>query len=372
MEPAGLYCAAGDFYIDPWRPVDRAIVTHAHSDHASAGHRNYLVSAEGEHVSRWRLGAAATIQTLAYGETASINGVRVSLHPAGHILGSAQIRLEHGGETWVVSGDYKTQPDPTCSPFEPVRCDVFITESTFGLPIYRWRDPRQVIDEVSDWWRVNRDAGRATVVYAYSLGKAQRVMMGVDASIGPIYTHGAVEGLNAAYRASGVALPATQRVSELERGHDFRGALIVAPPSAQSTTWLRRFGEYADAFASGWMQIRGVRRRRAVDRGITLSDHADWPGLISAIDATGARRVLVTHGYSEPLVRWLNERGIDAGTLRTAFTGEASGEEAGSADETSSAEANSADSDSTGTGSAAAAALDADANANANVPATVQ
>jgi putative mRNA 3-end processing factor len=262
------------------------------------------------------------MQTLAYGETTSINGVRISLHPAGHILGSAQVRLEYGGETWVVSGDYKTQPDPTCSPFEAVRCDVFITESTFGLPIYRWRDPRQVIDEVSDWWRVNREAGRATVVYAYSLGKAQRVLNGVDASIGPIYTHGAVEGLNQAYRASGVALPATERVSATQRGHDFRGALIVAPPSSQSTPWLRRFGEYADAFASGWMQIRGVRRRRAVDRGITLSDHADWPGLLSAIDATGARRVLVTHGYSEPLVRWLNEHGTEAGTLRTEFTGE--------------------------------------------------
>ena len=321
-ESAGLYCAAGGFYIDPWRPVDRAVVTHAHSDHAATGHGHYLVSTESEHVSRRRVGATANIQTLAYGEITSINGVKVSLHPAGHVLGSAQVRLEYGGQVWVVSGDYKTQADPTCSPFEPVRCDVFITESTFGLPIYRWRDPRELMQEVSAWWLANREAGRASVVYAYALGKAQRVLNGVDASIGPIYTHGAVEWLNEAYRASGVALPPTRRVSSTERGHDFRGALIVAPPSTQSTPWLRRFGEYADAFASGWMQIRGVRRRRAVDRGFALSDHADWPGLLSAIAATGARRILVTHGYSDPLVRWLSERGLNAATLKTEYTGE--------------------------------------------------
>ena len=322
LEAAGLYCARGGFYIDPWRPVDRAVITHAHSDHASSGHAHYLVSQESEHVSRRRVGAAADIQTLRYDESVSINGVRLSLHPAGHVLGSAQVRLECDGEVWVVSGDYKTQPDPTCSAFEPVRCDTFITESTFGLPIYRWAEPHKLLGEVSAWWRANRDAGRASVVYAYALGKAQRVLNGVDAAIGPIYTHGAVEWLNEAYRASGVALPPTQRVSTTSRGHDFSGALVVAPPSAQSTPWLRRFGDYADAFASGWMQIRGVRRRRAVDRGFALSDHADWPGLLSAIEATGAQRVLVTHGYSEPLVRWLTERGIAASTLATEFTGE--------------------------------------------------
>ena len=322
LEPAGLNCPPGGFYIDPWRPVDRAIVTHAHSDHARAGNSHYLVSKEGEHVSRRRVGDAAVIQTLPYGESISINGVRVSLHPAGHVLGSAQVRLEYGGEVWVVSGDYKLQPDPTCSPFEPVTCHTFITESTFGLPIYRWSEPRKIMDEVSAWWRANRDAGRASVIYAYALGKAQRVLAGVDASIGPIYTHGAVEWLNDAYRASDIALPPTQRVSATPRGHVFAGALIVAPPSAQGTPWLRRFGEYADAFASGWMRIRGVRRRRAVDRGFALSDHADWPGLNSAISATGAQRVLVTHGYSEPLVRWLSEGGIAAQTLQTEFSGE--------------------------------------------------
>ena len=319
--PAGLYCAPGDFYIDPWRPVERAVITHAHSDHASAGHEHYLVSLDGKHVSRTRLGAV-DLQTLRFGEAVAMNGVRVSLHPAGHVLGSAQVRIEHRGEVWVVSGDYKLQPDPTCAPFEPVKCHTFITESTFGLPIYRWRQPLELFAEMSDWWRANRAAGRASVVYAYALGKAQRVLASVDPSIGPIYCHGAVETLNQAYRAAQVALPGTQRVSAMPRGHDFSNALIVAPPSAQSSPWLRRFGDFADAFASGWMQIRGVRRRRAVDRGFALSDHADWPGLLEAIAATGAQRILVTHGYSNPLVQWLKECGLDAGRLETQFTGE--------------------------------------------------
>jgi putative mRNA 3-end processing factor len=322
LEPSGLYCAPGGFYIDPWRPVERAVITHAHGDHASFGHEHYLVSDRGEHVTRRRVGQDASIQTLAYGEAITLNGVKVSLHPAGHVLGSAQVRVEYEGEVWVVSGDYKIEPDSTCAPFEPVRCDTFITESTFGLPIYRWRAPQALFGDVNRWWSENRAAGRASVVYAYALGKAQRVIANVDASIGPIYTHGAVEALNEAYRASGVELPPTQRVSEMSRGHRFDDALIVAPPSAQATPWLRRFGDYADAFASGWMQIRGIRRRRAVDRGFALSDHADWPGLLQAISATGARRVFVTHGYSEPLVRWLCERGIDARTLVTRFAGE--------------------------------------------------
>ena len=321
LTPAGLYCEAGGFHIDPWRPVERAVITHAHSDHASGGHGHYLVTRAGEHVTRRRVGEAS-IQTVEYGEALTLNGVRVSLHPAGHVLGSAQVRIEHGGEVWVVSGDYKLQPDPTCAAFEPVVCDTFITESTFGLPIYRWREPRELFADVDRWWQDNQAVDRASVVYAYALGKAQRLLASIDPSIGPIYTHGAVEGLNTAYRASGVALPPTQLVSAMPRGHDFSRALIVAPPSAQGSAWLRRFGDYADAFASGWMQIRGIRRRRAVDRGFSLSDHADWPGLLSAIAATGAARVYVTHGYSDPLVRWLCERGLDAHTLKTQFTGE--------------------------------------------------
>ncbi len=318
----GLYCAAGDFYVDPWQPVDRAVITHAHGDHARWGSRRYLGSRAGERVLRTRLGPDAEIECIDYGDVVAMNGVRVSLHPAGHILGSAQIRIEHNGEVWVVSGDYKSEPDPTCAPFEPLRCHTFITESTFGLPIYRWQPEHAVFDEVRAWWRGNADAGRASIVFAYALGKAQRVLAGlIDDDIGPIYTHGAVERLNDDYRRSGVALPRTTHAASAERG-DFGRALILAPPSAGNTPWLRRFGEYSTAFVSGWMRIRGARRRRSVDRGFTLSDHVDWPALQSCISATGAQSVWVTHGYREPVVRWLSERGIDARAVASHWEGE--------------------------------------------------
>jgi putative mRNA 3-end processing factor len=319
----GLYCEAGDFFIDPWQPVDRAVITHAHGDHARWGSRYYLGSEEGMRVLRTRLGADASIQPVAYGEPVHLNGVRVSLHPAGHILGSAQIRVEHSGEVWVASGDYKSDPDSTCSPFEIVRCHTFITESTFGLPIYRWRLQSEVFAEMRDWWSANARAGRASIIFAYALGKAQRVLAGfTGAEIGPIFTHGAVERLTRDYRESGVGLPQTRHASEMPRGHDFGGSLIIAPPSAAGSTWLRRFGAASPAFASGWMQIRGARRRRSVDRGFVLSDHVDWPALLATIEATGAEHVWVTHGFREPVVRWLLERGIDAMSVASHWEGE--------------------------------------------------
>lgn len=328
----GLYCAAGDFHIDPWRPVKRAIVTHAHSDHARWGCRRYLTSSEGERVLRMRMEAGAAIQSVAYGEPITINDVRVSLHPAGHILGSAQVRVEHRGEVWVVTGDYKTQPDPTCSDFELVKCHTFITESTFGLPIYRWRPQQEIFDEINAWWRANQAAGRASVLMGYALGKAQRLIAGVDTSIGPIYTHGAVESVNAAYRESGVALPATTYVAEVagegtrKNRIDWSQGLVIAPPSAQGTPWLRKFGDVSLAFASGWMQIRGTRKQRSVDRGFTLSDHVDWPSLMQTVKETGAERVWVTHGYTAVVARYLNERGLRAEAMQTRFEGEESGE----------------------------------------------
>jgi putative mRNA 3-end processing factor len=318
----GLYCDAGDFYIDPWRPVERAIITHAHADHARPGHTSYLATVEAEHVMRTRLGHDVTLETVVYGESRDINAVKVSLHPAGHVLGSAQVRIEHKGEIWVVSGDYKLDFDPTCAPFEPVRCHTFVSESTFGLPIYRWRPHEELFAGVNAWWRANAEAGRASVVFAYAFGKAQRILMGVDAGIGPIVVHGAVEALSRGYRASGVALPATRMVSDLDKAADFSRALVVAPPSAQGTPWLKRFGEYADAFASGWMAIRGAKRQRNVDQGFVISDHADWPSLQRAIDASGANRVLVTHGQVPVMVRYLRERGLDADALETEFEGE--------------------------------------------------
>jgi putative mRNA 3-end processing factor len=320
QRPEGLHCPAGDFHVDPWRPVERAVITHAHADHARRGHGRYLAARAGEHVLRARLGEAA-IETLDYGEAVTLGDVRVSLHAAGHVLGSAQVRIEREGEVWVVSGDYKIEADRTCAPFEPLRCHAFVTESTFGLPIYRWRPPAETFANMNAWWADNARAGRASVVFAYALGKAQRILAAVDASIGPIVCHGAITPLNAAYRASGVALPETHPVTALDRA-SLATALVLAPPSAQSTPWLRRFPDYSDAFASGWMQLRGTRRRRAVDRGFALSDHADWPGLQAAIDATGAETVIVTHGYAQSMVRWLQSQGLDARAFETEFEGE--------------------------------------------------
>ncbi|SNS37901.1 putative mRNA 3-end processing factor [Noviherbaspirillum humi] len=330
----GLYCVPGDFYIDPWRPVERAVITHAHADHARVGHGRYLASAEGEGVLRARLGHIH-LDTLPYGERIVHNGVTISLHPAGHVLGSAQVRVEHQGVVWVASGDYKTGPDPTCTAFEPVRCHAFISESTFGLPIYRWQPQETLYTDINDWWRANAEEGRASVMFCYAFGKAQRILAGVDPSIGPILCHGAVEPLNRAYRASGVALPPTRLVTEIKDKAELKRALVIAPPSAAGSPWMKRFGDYSDAFASGWMQLRGARRRRAVDRGFVLSDHADWPGLMAAIKATGAERVVVTHGQVGVMVRWLCQNGLDAGAFDTEYGDEDdAAPEAGAAQET--------------------------------------
>ena len=318
QRPEGLYCPPGDFYIDPWRPVNRAVITHAHADHARVGHTHYLAAAPAEGVLRARLGEI-DLQTLPYGQAIQHNGVTVSLHPAGHVLGSAQVRIAHGGQVWVASGDYKVAPDPTCDPFEPVRCDVFITESTFGLPIYRWRDDALIFADVNAWWQANAEAGRASVLMCYSFGKAQRILAGVDSSIGPIVVHGAVEPLNRAYRAAGVALPETRLATEVTDRSEFKRALVLCPPSAAAGPWVRRFGDFSDAFASGWMQLRGARRRGGYDRGFVLSDHADWPGLMHAIGATGAERVIVTHGSIPVMVRYLTGQGLQAEAFETEY-----------------------------------------------------
>lgn len=318
----GIYCQAGDFYIDPWRPVDRAIVTHAHSDHARWGMERYLCTDEGLLVTRRRLGVEAKIDSVPYGEVLSWNGVKVSLHPAGHILGSAQVRVEHQGQVAVVSGDYKTESDPTCTPFEPIKCHLFVTESTFGLPIYRWPRQEEIYADVNAWWRSNQAQGKASLLLGYALGKSQRALSGLDPGIGPIFLHGAVQGLTEDFRAQGIKLPATKVIGEAEGKFDWSQAMILAPPSANGTPWVRRFGDHSTAFLSGWMAIRGARRRRAVDRGFVLSDHVDWPSLLGAIKATEAERVWVTHGYSATVVRYLQEQGMEAKVLETEFEGE--------------------------------------------------
>lgn len=315
----GLHCASGDFYIDPWRPVQRAVLTHAHGDHARAGSEQYFAAGVGAGILRHRLGADLPLQSKEYGEPFDLGGTRVSLHPAGHVLGSSQVRIESGGEVWVVTGDYKRDPDPTCAAFEPVPCDVLISEATFALPCYRWPDTREVAADIFRWWQGNRAAGRASVIFAYALGKAQRVLAELTAFTSEtVFAHGAVLPLVEEYRRAGVAMLETQPVVR-EKKADYAGALIVAPPSAAGSTWMRRFGDASTGFCSGWMRIRGARRRRGYDRGFVLSDHADWPALLRTIEDSQARRILLTHGYSDALVRFLRERGVDAGALRTAY-----------------------------------------------------
>jgi putative mRNA 3-end processing factor len=321
--PSGLYCDAGDFYIDPWGAVDRAVITHAHGDHARFGSRSYLCSTSCAPLLRRRFGPDARIETLAYNETQTIGSVRVSLVPAGHVLGSAQIRIEGRNGIWVVAGDYKRAADPTCATFEPVRCDTFVTESTFGLPIYRWDASAVVINDILTWWEDNRRAGRSSVLFCYTIGKAQRVLAELARLTDrPILVHGMMLGMIDAYREAGVTLPLVGTVTDRPRGARLSGELVLAPLSARGTPWMRRLGDLSDAFASGLMRVRGVRRQRAFDRGFVLSDHADWPALLDTIRETGATRVLTTHGHAEPLARHLREQGLNAGVIRTAWEGE--------------------------------------------------
>ena len=320
---SGLFCEAGGFYVDPWEPVERALITHAHSDHARSGSRCYLCAAVGAPVLR-RRAADATIETLRYGERIAIGDTHVSFHPAGHILGSAQIRIERGGDVWVVSGDYKRQSDSTCAPFEPVRCHTFITEATFALPIYTWDPSSLVIDEIVDWWRMNREREQPSVLFCYVLGKTQRILAELrDRADGPIHLHGAAVGMTDTYREAGIAMATTERITEDMRGKALARSLVLAPLSARGTRWMRRLPHASEAFASGLMRVRGVRRQRAFDRGFVLSDHADWRALLDTIAETGATRVLATHGWSDALARYLaEERGLETGVLKTAYEGE--------------------------------------------------
>ena len=316
----GIYCPQGDFHIDPWRPVDRALITHGHSDHARIGHKHYLATHQALPVIRHRLGQISA-ESIAYGEARAMNGVSVSFHPAGHVPGSAQIRVEHKGEIWVVSGDYKVEPDGLSEPFAPVRCHTFISECTFGLPVFHWQPQAQIIAQIAAWWASNAATGITSILGAYSFGKAQRLMAALPA-LGPILTHGAVEETTAILRAQGYTLPDTTRATAAVTAKTHPGALIIAPPSALGSAWANRFGPTSEAFASGWMALRGIRRRRSLGTGFAISDHADWPGLNTAIRETGAARVFVTHGYTAPFRKWLQDQGYDAGTVTTDYQGD--------------------------------------------------
>ena len=321
--PEGLACPRGGFHIDPVAPVDLAIVTHAHADHARPGSRRYVCAAPGAAVLRRRLGPDALIEAWPHGEAHRFGDVEVSLHPAGHVLGAAQVRVSDAHETWVVSGDYKRDADPTCAAFAIVPCDTFVTEATFALPIYRWPPVDEVMAEVRTWLAANERIGRPSVIFAYSLGKAQRLLaLLADVLTAPPLAHGAIVAMTEAYRESGVALPEVEPVAETMRGARTKGRVVLAPPSAINTPWLKRFPDASTAMVSGWMRVRGARRWKGVDRGFVLSDHADWPGLLDTIAATGARRVLATHGYADVLARACLERGLEAGVLDARVSGE--------------------------------------------------
>ena len=325
--PDGLFCPAGNFHVDPWRPVPRAVITHAHGDHARPGSAAYLCATPGAGLLRRRFGADAVIEDLPYGRGLEMAGVQVSFHPAGHVLGSAQIRIERAGEVWVVGGDYKRAADPTCAPFEPIRCHTFITESTFGLPIYRWDPTELIVRDLLAWWRACEDDRKTPVLFCYTIGKAQRVLAELaqhtDRSI---LVHGMMLSAIEAYREAGVTMLPVRAATERPRGASFAGELVLAPLSARGTPWMRRLGDVSDAFASGLMRVRGVRRQRAYDRGFVLSDHADWADLLRTVAETGAERVLATHGHAEPFARELARRGLDSGVIRTAWEGEGEGD----------------------------------------------
>jgi putative mRNA 3-end processing factor len=323
-DPIGLYCAAGAFHIDPWGSAEIAVLTHGHGDHAHPGSARYICSAPGLAVLRRRFGPDAVIDAVPYGEPFRLGDAAVSFHPSGHVLGAAQIRVDVAGTVWVVSGDYKRAPDPTCAPFEVVPCDTFVTEATFALPIFRWAETASVIAEIHDWWRRNRHAGRPSVLFAYALGKAPRILAELrHLTDEAVLTHGATEAMVAIYREAGLAMLETRPVPEKRRGESLAGALVLAPLSASGTPWMRRFPGAETAFASGLMRIRGTRRRKGFDRGFVLSDHADWPQLLRTVRETGARRVLATHGHSHVLARYLRELGQDADVLPAPYAGEA-------------------------------------------------
>ena len=319
--PAGIYCPAGDFYIDPWRPVARALITHGHADHARSGMGAYLATDVAAPVMRHRLGDIP-IETIAYGEKRQIGGATVSFHPAGHVPGSAQIRVEVAGEVWVASGDYKVVDDGLSTPFEPVTCHHFITESTFGLPVFRWQDQSDVATDINTWWAGCAAAGKSAFLGCYALGKAQRLLTLLNPDIGPILTHTAIENTNAVMRAQGITLPHTVQAGADLVPKEHPGALVLAPPSALDSAWARKFGPRETGFASGWMALRGIRRRRSGDRGFVISDHADWTGLLDAIKQTGAENIYVTHGYTDIFARYLNEQGWNAQVVPTEFGGD--------------------------------------------------
>ena len=321
----GIYCQAGYFYIDPWQPVGKAVITHGHADHARAGCGAYLCHHDSKPILNYRLGSDARLETVAYGETTTIHGVQVTLYPAGHIPGSAQVKVEYQGEIWVVSGDYKVHADALTVPYEPVKCHAFITECTFGLPVYKWPDPEAEVQRIRQWWSENQSHQKASLLIGYSVGKAQRLLKAIGNDLGPVFTHGSIANINAQLQAYGIPLPSAPKLDQHTPKQDLRQALILAPPSAIGTGWTKRFEPFSMAMASGWMSLRGTKRRKAMDRGFVLSDHVDWPEVNQAIRETEASTIYTTHGYTGILTKWLREQGYEAYEVETQY--ESEGEE---------------------------------------------
>lgn len=313
----GIYCEVADVYLDPWKPVKKAIISHGHADHSRWGHQQYITHHSNVAIIKHRLGDI-TVAGKEWNETFTINGVKFSLHPAGHIIGSSQIRVEYKGEVWVFTGDYKTEDDGLAIPYEVVKCHTFITECTFGLPAFKWVPQEQVFNDINTWWQQNRDDGKTSVLFGYSLGKAQRILKHLDTSIGQIYTHGAVENMTEVIRSI-ADLPPTHKITRDTKKEEIRGNIVIAPPSAHGSTWIKKMVPYVTASASGWMTFRGARRRRAIDKGFVLSDHCDWQGLLTSIKATGAEKIICTHGYTDIFSRFLAEQGYDARTEQTQY-----------------------------------------------------
>ncbi|MGO1585072.1 ligase-associated DNA damage response exonuclease [Mesonia sp.] len=321
----GIYCQQADVYLDPWKPVKKAIISHGHADHSKWGHQQYITHHTNVPIIKHRLGDI-NVSGVDWGETFTVNGVKFSLHPAGHIIGSAQIRVEYQGEVWVFTGDYKTENDGISVPYEVVKCHTFITECTFGLPAFKWQPQQEVFHDINTWWQQNKEDENTSILFGYSLGKAQRLLKHLDTSIGKIYTHAAIQNMNEIIRKI-TPLPETIRITADTKKEELKGNMVIAPPSAQSSPWIKKMLPYVTASASGWMAFRGARRRRAIDKGFVLSDHCDWQGLLSSIKATGAEKIICTHGYTDIFSRFLIEQGYDARTEETQFEEENAEEE---------------------------------------------
>lgn len=314
----GIYCIPGEFYLDPWYPVDCAVISHGHADHARWGNKHYLCHNDSKAILKHRIGKEISIESLGYNESKNINGVQISFFPAGHIIGSVQIRLEYKGYVIVFSGDYKTQPDFLTTPFEPIKCHEFITESTFGLPIYKWKSEADLQTELQNWVAQNQQNNRTSVFLGYSLGKAQRVMKLLE-NVDDIFVHSAIHNLNNAITTSGIDLPKSTLITADFKKTDIQNKIVILPPALLGSKMLKRIPNAATAICSGWMHIRGNRRWKGVDAGFAISDHADWDGLLTAVKATEAEKVYVTHGSQAVFAKHLNEIGIEAHELKTEF-----------------------------------------------------